>query len=100
MLGGRPYDELMKAYIGDHQNPTNKVFHLIGIPIVVITVGLWLIAPYFEGVWLWALVATPIGIALQLIGHRFEGKPPSAASDWRFLIIGVAWWLRAVRGKA
>ena len=56
--------------------------------------------PYFEGLWVWAAILTPIGIALQLIGHRYEGKPPSATNDWRFLIIGVAWWVRAMRGKA
>ena len=70
MLGGRSFDAMMKDYIADHQNPTNKMFHLVGIPTVVVTVLLWLIAPYFDGVWLWALVLTPIGIALQLIGHR------------------------------
>jgi uncharacterized membrane protein YGL010W len=100
MLGGRPYGELMKLYIADHQNPTNKAFHIIGIPTVVVTIVLWLLAPYFEGLWVWAAILTPIGIAMQLIGHRYEGKPPSATNDWRFLIIGVAWWVRAMRGKA
>lgn len=100
MLGGRPYAQLMNDYIADHQNPTNKIFHLVGIPTVVVTIILWLIAPYVAGVWVLALVLTPIGIALQLIGHRYEGKPPSATNDWRFLIIGVAWWVRAMRGKA
>ena len=99
MLGGRPRDELMAEYVADHQNPTNKRMHMIGIPTLFIAVVLWLIAPYIAGVWMWAAVLSVIGVALQLIGHRFEGKPPSASSDWRFLIVGLRWWLNYLRGK-
>ena len=99
MLGGRPRDELMAEYVADHQNPTNKLMHLFGIPAVFLAVVCWLAAPFISGAWIWALVLTPIGLALQLIGHRFEGKPPSASSDWRFLIIGLLWWANYARGK-
>ena len=100
MLGGRSRDELMAEYVADHQNPTNKRMHMFGIPAVVLAIVLWLAAPFVPGAWLWALILTLIGIALQLIGHRFEGKPPSASSDWRFLIIGLRWWINFIRGKA
>jgi hypothetical protein len=73
---------------------------MFGIPAVVLAIVLWLAAPFVPGAWLWALILTLIGIALQLIGHRFEGKPPSASSDWRFLIIGLRWWINFIRGKA
>ncbi|MFY0614929.1 MAG: DUF962 domain-containing protein [Hyphomicrobiaceae bacterium] len=99
MLGGRPREELLAEYIADHQNPINKRMHMFGIPAVLLAVLLWLAAPFVAGAWLWALILTPIGIALQLIGHRFEGKPPSAQSDWRFLLIGLGWWVRYVFGK-
>ena len=99
MLGGRPREELMAAYIADHQNPTNKMLHLIGIPALVIAVLLWLLAAYVSGVWIFAAILTVAGITLQLVGHRFEGKPPSAHSDWRFLIIGLMWWMRLVAGR-
>lgn len=99
MLGGRPRDELMAEYVADHQNPTNKLMHLFGVPAVFLAVVCWLVAPFIAGAWIWALVLTPIGLALQLIGHRFEGKPPSASSDWRFLIIGLLWWANYARGK-
>ena len=99
MLGGRPRDQLMAQYIADHQNSTNKTLHSFGIPTCIAAVILWPIAPYISGVWMWALALTLVGLALQLIGHRFEGKPPSAGSDWRFLIIGVMWWVRRLRGK-
>jgi hypothetical protein len=99
MLGGRPRDELMAEYLADHQNPINKRMHFVGIPALFIAVVLWLVAPYFSGVWIWATVLTLIGLALQLGGHRFEGKPPSSGSDWRFVIIGLLWWVERVRGK-
>ncbi len=99
MLGGRPREELLAEYIADHQNPINKRMHMFGIPAVLLAVLLWLAAPFVAGAWLWALILTPIGIALQLIGHWFEGKPPSAQSDWRFLLIGLGWWVRYVFGK-
>ncbi len=99
MLGGRPREELLAEYVADHQNPINKPLHMFGIPAVLLAVLLWLAAPFVAGAWLWALILTPIGIALQLIGHRFEGKPPSAQSDWRFLLIGLGWWVRYMFGK-
>lgn len=99
MLGGRPREKLMAKYVADHQNPTNKLMHMFGIPAVFLAVVLWLLAPFVHGVWVGAAIVTPIGIALQLIGHRFEGKPPSATSDWRFLLIGLKWWVDYVRGK-
>ena len=99
MLGGRPRDELLAEYVADHQNAINKRMHMVGIPTVFVAVVLWLIAPYFSGVWMWAAAFTVVGGALQIIGHRFEGKPPSASSDWRFLLIGLGWWVRYMRGK-
>jgi len=100
MLGGRPRKELLAKYIADHQNPINKWFHMFGIPAVVLAVALWIAAPFVPGAWLWAAVFTVAGVALQLIGHRFEGKPPSAGSDWRFLLIGLGWWVRRILGKS
>jgi uncharacterized membrane protein YGL010W len=99
MLGGRPRKELLAIYIADHQNPINKRFHLFGIPAVFFAVLFGLASPFVAGLWPWALVLIVIGTALQLIGHRFEGKPPSATNDWRFLLIGVGWWVRYVLGK-
>lgn len=99
MLGGRPRKELLAIYVADHQNPTNKRLHMFGIPAVFVAVLLWLAAPFVPGAWLWAAILTVIGVALQMIGHRFEGKPPSATSDWRFLLIGIGWWVRYMLGR-
>lgn len=100
MLGGRPREVLLAQYIAEHQNPINKRFHMVGIPTVVAAVVLWIAAPFVAGAWIWAAILSVIGYALQMIGHRFEGKPPSATSDWRFLLIGLGWWVRYMLGKA
>jgi len=99
MLGGRPREELMAQYIADHQNPINKRMHAVGIPALFIAVVLWMLAPFLADVWMWAAALTLIGLVLQLGGHQFEGKAPSSSSDWRFLIIGLMWWIDHVRGK-
>ena len=41
-----------------------------------------------------------VGWIFQFVGHAFEGKPPEFMKDWRFLFVGVRWWLAKVQGKA
>ena len=40
------------------------------------------------------------GWILQFIGHAFERKPPQFFKDWRFLFVGLRWWMAKVRGRA
>ena len=40
------------------------------------------------------------GWAFQFVGHAFEGKPPEFFKDWRFLLVGLRWWIAKVAGKA
>jgi hypothetical protein len=37
---------------------------------------------------------------LQFIGHAFEHKAPEFFHDWRFLLVGVRWWVAKMRGQA
>jgi len=30
----------------------------------------------------------------QLLGHIIDGKPPEFLKDWRFLLVGLRWWLQ------
>jgi hypothetical protein len=34
------------------------------------------------------------------VGHFVEGQPPEFVHDWRFLLVGLRWWLTKVRGRA
>jgi uncharacterized membrane protein YGL010W len=36
------------------------------------------------------------GWALQFVGHAFEGKQPEFFRDYRFLFVGLRWWLAKV----
>jgi uncharacterized membrane protein YGL010W len=39
------------------------------------------------------------GWLFQFVGHAVEGKPPEFFHDWRFLFVGVRWWVAKMRGR-
>ncbi len=41
-----------------------------------------------------------LGWSFQFLGHYIEGKPPEFVHDWRFLFVGLRWWLAKMRGQA
>ena len=52
------------------------------------------------GLWRLAAVLFAIGWAFQFVGHAFERKPPEFLKDWRFLFVGLRWWVAKLRGRA
>ena len=38
-----------------------------------------------------------LGWILQLAGHVVEGKPPEFLHDWRFLLVGLRWWISKMK---
>jgi uncharacterized membrane protein YGL010W len=50
--------------------------------------------------WWPALAVFIVGWVLQFIGHYVEGEPPEFFKDWRFLFVGLRWWLAKISGKA
>ncbi|HCP45696.1 MAG TPA: DUF962 domain-containing protein [Deltaproteobacteria bacterium] len=85
------FSELMERYKRDHTHPINKATHMVGIPMIVISLPLLFLQPA-TGLGLFVL-----GWVLQFIGHAFEGKKPSFLSDPRFLLVGVAFFVEKVR---
>ena len=83
MLGNRSWDDWIAQYSTSHQHPVNRVCHTIGIPLMVLS-----------------LILFVVGWIFQFVGHAFEGKPPEFLSDWRFLLVGTRWWAAKIRGKA
>jgi len=81
-----------------HQHPVNRALHAVGIPMIFVAVLLGAASIAFAGLRLPALLLFALGWLLQFIGHWVEGKPPAFFSDWRFLVTGLAWWLRKLRG--
>lgn len=99
LMSSRTWQDWLTQYAASHQHPINRFCHTVGIPLVVcsliVTPVFWLAPP------LWSL---PVGLfvvgwCFQFVGHAFEGKPPEFMKDWRFLFVGVRWWLAKVRGR-
>jgi uncharacterized membrane protein YGL010W len=98
LLGSRSFEEWLVAYERSHQHPINRRCHTLGIPLIVLSLLGVPGALFFSPLWWGVGVLFLIGWVLQFIGHAFEGKPPEFFKDWRFLLVGVRWWLWKVRG--
>ncbi len=100
MLGDRTSDEWIAQYATSHQHPVNRVCHTVGIPLIVLSLALFAASIAVDGLWKWALGLFIAGWVLQFVGHAFEGKPPEFFHDWRFLLVGLRWWVAKMRGRA
>ena len=99
-LGNRPMSEWVAQYAESHQHPVNRFCHTFGIPMIALSVPLFLVALAVPGVWPLPTGLFVVGWVLQFVGHAVEGKPPEFFKDWRFLFVGLRWWFAKVRGKA
>lgn len=98
MMGGRSWDEWIDEYAESHQHPVNKWTHKIGIPMIAVSILIVPLAFFIKGFWVIPLALFIIGWIFQFIGHYFEGKPPEFFKDWRFLFVGLRWWIKKIRG--
>jgi len=95
MLGNKTSDEWIAQYATSHQHPVNRACHTVGIPLIVVSIALGV-----AGFWRTALGLFVLGWVFQFVGHAFEGKPPEFFRDWRFLVVGLRWWVAKMRGRA
>ena len=95
MLGNKTSEQWVAQYAQSHQHPVNRFCHTIGIPTILLSIVLAIV-----GLWRIALALFIVGWILQFVGHAFEGKPPEFFHDWRYLFVGVRWWVAKVRGRA
>jgi len=93
-------DDLVTQYASSHQHPVNRLCHTIGIPLIVVSLGAFAVSPIVGGIWKVGLALFVAGWIFQFVGHAFEGKPPEFFHDWRFLFVGVRWWVAKIRGRA
>jgi uncharacterized membrane protein YGL010W len=100
MLGGRTNEQWVAQYSGSHQHPVNRLCHTLGIPLILISLALFLAGIFVHRLWLYSLGLFLVGWTLQFLGHAFEGKEPEFFHDWRFLFVGVRWWWAKIHGKA
>ena len=99
MLGGKSWDEWIGLYSRSHQHPFNRLCHTVGIPLIALSLPLFLVALAVPGFWPLPLAMFIGGWVFQFVGHAIEGKPPEFLHDWRFLFVGLRWWMAKVRGR-
>jgi uncharacterized membrane protein YGL010W len=99
MLGGRSWDDWIARYARSHRHPLNRLCHTLGIPLIVVSLPMFVAAFFIAGFWPVPVVLFVAGWALQFAGHAIEGQPPEFFHDWRFLFVGLRWWVAKVRGR-
>jgi uncharacterized membrane protein YGL010W len=99
-LGNRSTDEWIAQYAQSHQHPFNRFCHTLGIPMIAISILLLLASVAVAGLWRYGLGLFILGWIFQFVGHFVEGKPPEFFRDWRFLFVGLRWWLAKLQGRA
>ena len=93
-------EQWVAEYAHSHQHPINRLCHTFGIPMIVVSIAMFVAAIWMRSLWPWALALFVVGWVFQFVGHAFEGKPPEFLSDWRFLFVGLRWWVAKLRGRA
>src|SRR5688572_29262873 len=69
MLGGRPWDEWIAQYGHSHRHPFNRFCHTVGIPLIVLSLLLFLVALAVAELWWPAVALFVAGWVLQFLGH-------------------------------
>jgi uncharacterized membrane protein YGL010W len=97
LLSDRSIEDWLQQYEQSHQHPVNRHCHSVGIPLIVLSLAAAVPALAMPEIAWVAGTLFVVGWALQFLGHAFEGKPPEFFKDWRFLFVGVRWWLWKMR---
>ena len=99
LMGPRTSEEWVEAYEESHQHPVNRACHVLGIPMITLSIPLLLVSLLLgRSVKVPATMFT-LGWSFQFIGHAFEGKPPEFIKDPRFLLVGLRWWISSRLGR-
>ena len=99
MIPSKSREEWIRRYAESHQHPVNRLCHTIGIPVIVASLLLFLVAWFRPGLWPIPVILFFTGWIFQFAGHAFERKPPEFFRDWRFLFVGLSWWFAKIRGR-
>jgi uncharacterized membrane protein YGL010W len=99
MLAGKSWDQWITEYEAGHRNPVNRACHRVGIPLIVLSLPLFLLGFFWQAWLVPALALFVMGWILQFVGHVAERSPPEFFHDWHFLLVGVRWWLSSIRDQ-
>ena len=100
MLGNRSWEQWIAQYASSHQHPINRFCHTVGIPLIALSLPLFVASPFVPRLWMVPTAMFAVGWIFQFIGHAFEGKEPEFFHDWRFLLVGMRWWMAKICGRA
>jgi uncharacterized membrane protein YGL010W len=100
MMGNRTNEQWIAQYASSHTHPVNRFCHTLGIPMIALSLPLFLAAIFVPRLWIVPVALFVVGWIFQFIGHAFEGKAPEFFSDYRFLFVGLRWWVAKMRGRA
>jgi uncharacterized membrane protein YGL010W len=78
----------IEEYKSKHRHPLNRLTHSVGIPMIVLSL------PLFLWDWRWALALFIAGWVLQFVGHFIEGNQPAFFRNPVYLLVGPAWLAR------
>ncbi len=100
MLGNKPLEKWIAEYSQSHQHPINRLCHTFGIPMIALSLPLFVVAAFWHRFWPVPVALFVVGWVFQFAGHYVEGKPPEFFHDLRFLFVGLRWWFAKIRGRA
>src|SRR5262245_12698738 len=96
---GKTWDQWIEEYGRNHQHPVNRACHSFGIPLIASSGVIALAGFFVHALWYPAAAMFVTGWTFQFVGHAFERKMPEFFRDWRFLFVGLRWWMNKVRGR-
>lgn len=92
------WNEAASFYEATHKDPTNRMLHVVGIPMILGGALGLVVAPAYSPSWWVAAGAFGVGWGLNLVGHAvFEKNRPAFADDPLSFVAGPIWDLREVR---
>lgn len=86
------FEKYMSQYDHEHTNMWNKVFHAIGIPIILVGIVL-LVLTY----WRVGLACFVSGWILLFAGHRIEGNKPAFFQGLIYFLVGPIWVAKEIK---
>lgn len=78
----------LDEYKAKHQHPLNRLMHGVGIPLIIISLPLFIFS------WRWALGLFVAGWLFQFLGHAIEGNQPAFFKHPVYLLVGPLWLVR------
>jgi uncharacterized membrane protein YGL010W len=69
---GRTWDEWIAQYAQSHQHRVNRLCHTVGIPLIALSVPLFLVLIIVPGLWPLPVGMFVVGWAFQFVGHAYD----------------------------